>query len=75
MKLDIQCSQMTPLEDALIRPVTSLDIKNCSLLPQSQNTSILSSDIMLKIYSYLTVKDLMTKIELVSRFDRNLIAN
>ena len=75
MKLDIQCSQMNPLEDDLIRPVTSLEIQNCSILHQSQNSSILSADIMLKIYSYLTVKDLMTKVEVLSRFDRNLIAN
>ena len=75
MKLDTQCSQMNPLEDDLIRPVTSLEIQNCSILHQSQNSSILSADIMLKIYSYLTVKDLMTKVEVLSRFDRNLIAN
>ena len=75
MKLDTQCSQMNPLDDDLIRPVTSLEIQNCSILHQSQNSSILSADIMLKIYSYLTVKDLMTKVEVLSRFDRNLIAN
>ena len=30
---------------------------------------------MLKVFSFLTVKELMTKIELLSKYDRDLIAN